>query len=133
MDLKKDVKYVKGVGPSRVVLLNNLGINTLEDLITYYPRNYEDRSKAKDLIDCIDGEEALVEVVPLRRMAEIYLKGKKMYKLAVSDGTATATAIWFNQSYLKNQFKVGQKYKLYGKIKNTRGKITISSPVFDNI
>ena len=132
MDLKKDVKYVKGVGPTRVLQLNNLGINTLEDLITYYPRRYEDRSEAKDLIDCIDGEEALVEVVPVRRMAEIYLKGKKMYKLAVSDETASATAIWFNQSYLKNQFKVGEKYRLYGKIKNVRGKITISSPVFDS-
>ena len=132
MDLKKDVKYVKGVGPTRALQLNNLGINTLEDLITYYPRRYEDRSEAKDLIDCIDGEEALVEVVPVRRMAEIYLKGKKMYKLAVSDETASATAIWFNQSYLKNQFKVGEKYRLYGKIKNVRGKITISSPVFDS-
>ena len=38
IDLKKDVKYVKGVGPNRVQLLNKLGIFTLEDLITYYPR-----------------------------------------------------------------------------------------------
>ena len=45
IDLKKDVKYVKGVGPNRVQLLNKLGIFTLEDLITYYPRTYEDRSK----------------------------------------------------------------------------------------
>ena len=38
MDLTEDVKYVKGVGPNRVQLLNKLGIFTLEDLITYYPR-----------------------------------------------------------------------------------------------
>lgn len=49
IDLKKDVKYVKGVGPNRVQLLNKLGIFTLEDLITYYPRTYEDRSKPKSL------------------------------------------------------------------------------------
>ena len=47
MDLNKDVKYVKGVGPNRVKLLNKLKIYTLKDLITYYPRNYEDRSKPK--------------------------------------------------------------------------------------
>ena len=117
MDLKKDVKYVKGVGPNRVLLLNKIGINTLEDLITYYPRAYQDRSKAQDLIDCEDGEEVLVEVVPISRMAEIRLRGKTMYKLQVRDETARASAIWFNQSYLKNQFKVGEKYKLYGKIK----------------
>ena len=132
MELGKDVKYVKGVGPSRVQQLNRLGINTLEDLITYYPRNYEDRSKVKQLYECIDGEEALVEVVPVNKMAQIRLKGKTMFKLIVRDETSSATAIWFNQSYLKNQFKIGQKYRLYGKINNVNGKITISSPVFDS-
>ena len=43
----KDVKYIKGVGPNRVQLLNKLNINTLEDLITYFPRTYEDRSIPK--------------------------------------------------------------------------------------
>ncbi len=59
MDLKKDVKYIKGVGPNRALLLNKLGIETLEDLITYYPRGYEDRSKPKDLIDCEDRRNGL--------------------------------------------------------------------------
>jgi len=62
IDLKKDVKYVKGVGPNRVQLLNKLGIFTLEDLITYYPRTYEDRSKPKSLLECVDGEEALYHI-----------------------------------------------------------------------
>ena len=53
IDLKKDVKYVKGVGPNRVQLLNKLGIFTLEDLITYYPREYEDRSKPKSLLNVL--------------------------------------------------------------------------------
>ena len=132
MELNKDVKYIKGVGPNRVLLLNKLGIETLKDLITYYPRDYQDRSKAMDLIDCEEGEEALVEVVPVSRMVEIRLRGKTMYKLQVRDETARAEAIWFNQSYLKNQFKVGEKYRLYGKIKKVKGKITIASPVFDN-
>ena len=132
MDLNKDVKYIKGVGPNRVLLLNKLGIHTLKDLITYYPRKYQDRSKPQDLIDCENGEEALIEVVPVSRMAEIRLRGKTMYKLQVRDETASASAIWFNQSYLKTQFKVGEKYKLYGKIKNVGGKITITSPVYDS-
>ena len=66
-DLKKDVKYVKGVGPNRVQLLNRLGIFTLEDLITYFPRTYEDRSKPKKIAECIDGEEALLEAVSIRK------------------------------------------------------------------
>ena len=131
VDLKKDVKYVKGVGPNRVKLLNKLNIFTLGDLITYYPKGYEDRSKPKNMLECIDGEEALIEAIVVNRMTEIRLKGKTMYKLQVRDESGIGTAIWFNQSYLKNKFQVGKKYKFYGKISNAFGKITIQSPVFD--
>ena len=131
VDLKKDVKYVKGVGPNRVKLLNKLNIFTLGDLITYYPRGYEDRSKPKNMLECIDGEEALIEAIVVNRMTEIRLKGKTMYKLQIRDESGIGTAIWFNQSYLKNKFQVGKKYKFYGKISNAFGKITIQSPVFD--
>lgn len=131
IDLKKEVQFIKGVGPNRVQLLNKIEISTLEDLITYYPRGYEDRSKSKKLIECIDGENALIEAIPLNRMSEIRLPGKTMYKLQIRDETAVATAIWFNQSYLKRLFYVGKKYKFFGKISNAFGKITITSPVFD--
>ena len=74
IDLEKDVKYVKGVGPNRVQLLNKLKIYTLNDLITYFPRDYEDRSKPKNIYECIDGEEALIEGTVIARMSEIRLK-----------------------------------------------------------
>ena len=60
MDLTKNIQYLKGVGPNRVKLLNKLGIFTLGDLITYYPRTYEDRSKPKVLCECKEGEEVLI-------------------------------------------------------------------------
>lgn len=66
MDLKKQVQFIKGVGPSRVKLLNKLGIFDLENLITYYPRNYEDRSKAKHICELANGEEALISAYPVR-------------------------------------------------------------------
>ena len=53
MNLNEDVKYIKGVGPNRVKLLNKVGIFTLKDLITYYPRGYEDRSKPKNICECV--------------------------------------------------------------------------------
>ena len=83
------------------------------------------------MLECIDGEEALIEAIVVNRMTEIRLKGKTMYKLQVRDESGIGTAIWFNQSYLKNKFQVGKKYKFYGKISNAFGKITIQSPVFD--
>ena len=132
IDLKKDVKYVKGVGPNRVTLLNRLGIFTLEDLLTHYPRTYEDRGKPKNISELVDGEEALVEAIPVSRMSEIRAGKMKIYKLIVRDETATMVITWFNQTYLKNRFKMGEKYKFFGKVSVKYGKIEMKSPVFDN-
>lgn len=56
-----------------------------------------------------------------------------IYKLIVRDDTGTCQITWFNQSYLKTKFVKGEKYKFFGKVKNTFGKIDMVSPVFDNI
>ncbi len=131
MELSKDVKYIKGVGPSRVELLNKLGIFTLQDLITYYPRTYEDRSKPKSIAECVHGDEVLIEVIACSKVSDVRLQGKTMQKLLVRDETGSATITWFNQSYLKNKFDIGKSYKFFGKVTNNFGKITMISPVFD--
>lgn len=88
MDLSNDVKFVKGVGPNRVVLLNKLGIYTLKDLITYFPRDYEDRSKPKTIDSLQDGEEALIEGYAISRITEIKVRRNlTIYKLVIKDET----------------------------------------------
>lgn len=131
INLEEDVKYIKGVGPKKVVLLNKLGIYTVKDLITYYPRAYEDRSKPQFLYECEDGEEALVEVIACSRATNVRLKGKTMQRLIVRDETASATITWFNQPYLKDKFSIGEKYKIFGKVSKKAGKISFNSPTFD--
>ncbi len=79
----------------------------------------------------MNGEEVLIEGIACGRVAEVRLKGKTMQRLLVRDETGSCTITWFNQSYLKNKFEAGEKYKFYGKITNNFGKITMTSPVFD--
>ena len=133
MDLSDDVKFVKGVGPNRVKLLNKLNIYNLEDLITYYPRDYEDRSKPKKIAETSDGEEVLIEAIVTSRMREIrtYKKNMTIYKLIVQDETDSCELVWYNQSYLKNMFQMGKKYKFYGKINKKIGMTEMISPVYD--
>lgn len=131
-NLQKEVQYIKGVGPNRAELLNKLGIHTLEDLITYYPRDYEDRGKPKKIAEVYNGEECLIEGLVVSRMSEQKIrKNMTIYKLIVRDDTAACLITWFNQSYLKNKFTLGKKYKFYGKVSNKFGKIEMNSPVFD--
>lgn len=79
LDLLKPVQYVKGVGPAKVQLLNKLGIFTLEDLITYFPREHEDRSKITNISDAVDGQEILIEAIVVSRMTSIKINGRKDY------------------------------------------------------
>ena len=134
MDLNEDVKYVKGVGPNRVQLLNKIGIFTLKDLITYYPREYEDRSKIKNICECQNGENTVIEAVAVSRLANTRIgKGKTIQKLQVRDETGLATITWFNQPFLNTKFYVGKKYRFYGRINEQFGRVEMVSPVFDDI
>lgn len=133
VDLTQDIQFIKGVGPNRATLLRKLGINNLEDLITYYPRNYEDRGKPIKIADAQDEEEVLIEAVVVSKINEIRTRRKNMtiYKLIVRDETESCVMIWYNQPYLKSIFKIGQKCRFYGKISKKSGKIEMTSPVYD--
>lgn len=133
LDLNKDVKYVKTVGPNRVRLLNKLNIYTLKDLIEYYPRDYEDRSKPKNLYECIDGEEVLIEAMATGRINEMHKGRMTISRLIVKDQTGTCYITWFNQGYLRDKFQPGRMYRFFGKISNKNGRLEMNSPVYDEI
>ena len=131
LDLNKQVQFVKGVGPNRVKLLNKLNIYTLKDLITYFPRNHEDRSIAKKIAECADGETVLIKATALTKITEIRTRRLSIYRLVVNDESSSCVITWFNQKYLKDKFKVGETYTFFGKIENKGGTFEMKSPVFD--
>lgn len=133
LDLNKDVKYVKTVGPNRVKLLNKLNIYTLKDLIEYYPRDYEDRSKPKNLYECVDGEDVLIEAMPTGRISEMHKGRMTISKLIVKDQTGTCYITWFNQGYLRDKFQPGRMYRFFGKISIRGSRYEMNSPVYDEI
>ena len=132
-ELNKEIQYIKGVGPNKKVLLNRLGIFTLKDLITYYPRTYEDRSKPSKIAYLEDGQEALIEAIATSRVSEIRTRNKRvvLYKLIVRDETGSCTITWYNQKYLRSKIIPGNTYKFYGKVKKVQNRMEMFSPVFD--
>ena len=132
VDLEKEIKFIKGVGPNRATLLNKLGIFNLKDLITYFPREHEDRGKVKEIAELEDGEEALICAFPVGRMNEIRIRGNlTLCKLIVRDETGTCQITWYNQFYLKNTFKQNERYKFFGKVSKKYGKVEMQSPVYE--
>ena len=103
IDLKQSVQYIKGVGPSRAKLLSLLGVNTVEDLINYYPRTYEDRTKIKKIEELQDGEDALIEAVTVTAATVFKLRrNMSVSKVMVQDDTGRCLITWFNQDYMRN-------------------------------
>ena len=131
VDLNKEVQYVKNVGPNRVKLLNKLNIYTLGDLISYFPRNHEDRSIPKKIEQCKDGETVLIKAWTITKIVERRTRRVSIQKLIVRDETSSLIITWFNQPYLKDKFILGHTYTFFGKIETKNGTYEMKSPVFD--
>ncbi len=116
--LTDSIQYVKGVGPKRAELFKRLGINTVEDALTHLPRRYEDRGNLRKISQIKFGEiETISGIVKAAGINVTTRKRMKIFELVVGDGTGIITAKWFNQPYMKNVFKIGQKVILNGKVK----------------
>lgn len=129
---KKSIRYVKGVGESRLSLFEKLGIYSLYDLLTYYPKDYEDRSRIKNIADLQDGELCSFEGTIVSNVNEARpRKGMLISKVSIQDSTGRISAVWFNQRFVKNSLILGTNYIFYGKIEKKINRLQISNPVFE--
>jgi ATP-dependent DNA helicase RecG len=110
------VQYVKGVGPQRARLLKNLGVNTAEDLLRHYPRDWQDRRSLAKIAELRPGEPALVSGRVKARSTFTVRRGLRITKVILDDGTGQIAATWFNQPYLKDRFQDGQRVLAFGKV-----------------
>lgn len=132
IDLNQNIQYIKGVGPSKLKILNKLGIYNVEDIITYFPREYEDRSNYKKIKELVIGEENTFKAIVFSKVTENKIrKGMTIYRLIARDETGSIMLVWYNQTYLKNKFKMGQEYTFHGKVVLGYKGLEVQSPVFD--
>ncbi|NLK43434.1 MAG: ATP-dependent DNA helicase RecG [Tissierellia bacterium] len=132
--LSTNIQYLKGVGPKRASKLRKLGINTIEDLLFYVPREYDDRSQFKTLRECTIGEKASLEVEILGEGNVIRpRKNLTILKIPIRDNSNNGYLVWFNQEYLKNKFYIGEKLVVNGKINRIGGEIQIVNPIFEKM
>jgi ATP-dependent DNA helicase RecG len=131
--LDTPVQYVKGVGPRKAKLFNKLGINTIEELLYYFPRRYEDRSNFLPISRVQEGRELTIKgtVLATGERQSWKRRGFNILEIVVGDATGKIICVWFNQPYLKNYFKTGQSLVLYGRVQRYLGKLQMNSPEFE--
>ncbi len=130
--LKKPIRLLKGVGEARAGLFEKLGIFTLEDIITFYPREYEDRRNIVEIKDIKDEEFCTFKARILSAVSESRpRRNLTIQKVKVKDNYSMATLVWFNQSYVKNTLTEGKEYIFYGRAEIKYGSVQIQNPVFE--
>ncbi len=129
-NITMSIRYLKGVGPKKADLLNRLGIGTIEELLYYLPKRYEDRSNFTLIKDLKIGEYQTLKAKVLASGVHRTKRGITLFRLAVSDKTGILYCVWFNQPYLKKIFKPGQSIIIFGKVEK-HDRLRIHHPEYE--
>ncbi len=131
---EKSVQFAKGVGPHRAKLLNKLEIHTIYDLITYYPRDYDDRSKLKKLSELKPGEKVTIKVkiIDYEETKTLYKK-IPIIKAKISDNTGWAYAVWYGQKYIRQALPPGTKVLISGETRRVLKHIEFENPEYETL
>lgn len=129
--LNESITALRGVGQKRAELFRTLGLYTVSDLLFFYPRGYEDRTKIKKLAELSDGETVCVKARAVSPLKENMIR-KNLYicSLKVSDGTGFLELVWFNNRYIKQMIDVDKEYIFYGKI-TLKPRRQMQTPLFE--
>lgn len=111
------VQYLSGVGPKMAEKLQRLGIETVHDLLFYYPRRYDDFSKPEKIQNLRLGREAIIKA-KIFQIKQIRTKRRWMsiIEAILADDSGQIKAIWFNQPFLLNILKPGDEWLFGGKV-----------------
>lgn len=128
--MNDSILKIKGIGQKKYQEFLKLGVKTLEDLMHFYPRSYQDRTKIKHLSNCIDQEYTGVIVKVIGEAKNTRIKGRRLVitKVPIEDNGTIGEAIWYNKPFIKNLLQVEKKYYLYGKLKRKFNRIQIETP-----
>lgn len=112
--------------------MNRLNIFTVEDILRYYPKDYEDRSKVSLLRNIPSGENASLEIEILGKGQVLRpRRNMSILKVPFKDKSGNGYLTFFNQEYLKSKFNVGDTFRVYGKLKRIGMEYQVSNPVFE--
>ena len=132
MNLNDSISIVLGVGPQRVKVLNGLGVESVKDMLYYFPRRYLDRTTLTPIRELTKGDHITL-IAQVETLGEKRIRRGTMFQIITSDGTGLLTLNWFNGvRYVKNLFKVGDKLAISGKVEWYNG-FSITHPEIEKL
>ena len=124
MNLHQPLSVLPGIGPKSAEKYKKLGIETVEDLLLYFPFRYED-FKTKNVLDLEDGEKAVVSgIVATPANVQYYGYKRNRLRFTIKQGELVLAVSFFNQPYLADKIELGQTVAVFGKWDKAKGALT---------
>lgn len=130
MRLEDQIDRIKGVGPKTAALFGKLKVNTVEEVLTLYPRNYLSYEVPVDIEAAEPGQRVAIKAqiqsyVDIKRVRSL-----KLVTCTVKDMTGSVKLTWFNSPFLKQVFHIGQTFIFVGSLSRRNGQLTMEHPEY---
>ena len=131
MQINDSISVLKGVGPKKVEIFHDMGIETIEDLALYFPRSYEDRRTVTPISELKAGSDFLIQArLVNKRIGANRFNKKTPLVLNVSDDSGMLEVVFFNGYFLNKLFDIGKEYVFYGRVTENLDRLQIVHPEF---
>lgn len=125
-----ELSALRGIGPKKVEAFRKLGVTTLRDLLTLFPRRYEDRSQFRPIALVLPDETVCIRAMVASEPRLVRIRrGMELVKLRAVDESGAVDITFFNQNYRKNNLHPGETYTFYGRVTVSGSKKAMANPV----
>lgn len=132
LNLNTDIRYIKGIGEAKGKAFARLGVRCVGDLLSDFPRAYEDRSKVLPIARLMEGEAACVcAMITTEPELSRIRKGMELLRFRIADASGSMLVTYFNQAWMKNKLRRGDTYIFYGKVQVTGRTFAFTNPIFE--
>lgn len=132
LNLNTDIRYIKGIGEAKGKAFARLGVRCVGDLLSDFPRAYEDRSKVLPIARLMEGEPACVcAMITTEPELSRIRKGMELLRFRIADASGSMLVTYFNQAWMKNRLRRGDTYIFYGKVQVTGRTFAFTNPIFE--
>ncbi len=131
-ELNTDIRYIRGIGETRAKALQKLGVATLGDLLSYFPRRWEDRTLTRPIRELALGEYACVRAMLASDPAASRIAGgRTLVKVRAVDDSGALDVAFFNQEYRRTSLHKGETYIFYGKVEGDLLRRRMTNPLLE--
>jgi len=124
----KQLRELKGVGEKTEKLFQKIGITTTDDLLHYYPRNYDAYEEPEEIGSLKENTVAAIRATITTGVYVNKIRNLQVISITVADTTGRLAVAWFNAPYLKNTLKKGSCFILRGKVSRKKGRLEMEHP-----